>query len=173
MVDPLSDLSTDKGIVFGKVSNPIQVSGNTLPGDKPFKVIELFGDEVAGNTGVSNILRDSDGNIWSASEGDEIIGAEFSFTPIGSSNVSGIALRVDTSGTGTNVTAGSNIINVNSGGGLPKDVSYTRKVSLLNSRPLGSEGSSIITLAENNRLYVTPNGSSSYLLNVRVKLYYR
>ena len=76
VVEPYSNLSTEKAIVFGKVNNSIQVAGNTLPGDKPFKVIELTGEEIPDQKQLK--LKDSNGNIWKASEDIEIIGAEMS-----------------------------------------------------------------------------------------------
>lgn len=173
--EPFSSLSTSEGVVFGDTSGAIQVSGNILPGDKSYKVIELFGDEAVGATNTSNILRDSDGNIWLADEAIEIVGAEFSFTPTTSGNnasISGIGLKVDKStSNNTSITAGPDIINVI--GSLNVNVQANRKVSFLHSKPLASEGSPIITLEQNNRLYVTPNGPTNYLMKVYVKLYYR
>ena len=75
VIEPFSNLNTTESTVFGKVNNSILVSGNTLPGDKPFKVIELFGEEIPGE---QLVLKDSNGNIWKASEEIEIIGAEMS-----------------------------------------------------------------------------------------------
>ena len=176
--EPFSSLNTNEGVVFGGTSGTIQVSGNIIPGDKPYKMIELFGDEVAGGTTISNILRDSNGNIWLADEAIEIVGAEFSFTPTTTnSNITNIELKVDkstvsnnTSTDTSNIAAGPVIIAV---GSVPVNVQENRKVSFLHSKPLASDGSPIITLEKNNRLYVNPNGATEYLMKVYVKLYYR
>lgn len=45
--------------------------------------------------------------------------------------------------------------------------------SLLCSKPLGSNGTPIITLLKNQELDITPYGLTNFLVDVNVKLYYR